>query len=193
MEAGPAAGGGPLHEACWSAQQSDRPSFSTIVRLLSSSTTEIDWLEPAADAAPVSYEEWLRALGMLDKRAALGELLEEGAELRELAQMDADDFRDDVLEDPDLALDDEMKAKFQHAVSALALAGSTYTGGSSASAAAEAVASCELFERLVQKVQPELELRAAAPTGAASSPRRRRAPSSASSSSRTPTAARRSA
>ena len=67
---------------------------------------------------------------MLDKRAALGDLLEEGAELRELAQMDADDFRDDILEDPDLALDDEMKAKFQHAVSELTLAG--HAGGSPA-------------------------------------------------------------
>ena len=78
-----------------------------------------------------------------------GDLLEEGAELQELAQMDADDFRDDVLEDPDLALDDEMKAKFQHAVSELTLAG--HAGGSSASAAAaaEVVASRELFGRMV--------------------------------------------
>jgi hypothetical protein len=56
---------------------------------------------------------------MLDKKAALAELLQDGAELVELEQMDEDDLRDDILEDGDLALDAEGKAKFQAAVVAL--------------------------------------------------------------------------
>ena len=76
---------------------------------------------PAAEPEPVeiTYEDWLGQLGMLDKKDALAELLQDGAELVELEQMDEDDLRDDILEDGDLALDAEGKAKFQAAVVAL--------------------------------------------------------------------------
>eukprot|EP01052_Picozoa_sp_SAG31_P026609 SAG31_NODE_2425_length_5723_cov_3.235775_2_plen_96_part_00 len=80
---------------------------------------------PAAEPEPVemTYEDWLGQLGMLDKKDALAELLQEGAELVELEQMDEDDLRDDILEDGDLALDAEGKAKFQDAVAALSEGG----------------------------------------------------------------------
>jgi hypothetical protein len=113
-----------LCSACWQKEVTIRPTFPQIKEVLQR-MKDMDgdgWsYVPAAEPEPteITYEDWLGQLGMLDKKDALAELLQDGAELVELEQMDEDDLRDDILEDGDLALDAEGKANFQDAVAAL--------------------------------------------------------------------------
>jgi hypothetical protein len=78
--------------------------------------------EPEPELEPQTFDDWLQALGLADKKDALGELLAPGKELMELEQMDADDLETDILMDPDLALTGEEKAEARKAIKELSSA-----------------------------------------------------------------------
>ena len=114
-----------LMQACWVRNTKQRPVASDVQQLLRTVREKSEQylhdivVVSTPESTELSYDEFLTRLGMTDKKDALAELLEEGKELVELAQMDEDDFNDDILEDRDLALDDEGKAQFKTAVLAL--------------------------------------------------------------------------
>eukprot|EP01046_Picozoa_sp_COSAG06_P002055 COSAG06_NODE_69_length_26016_cov_6.603272_21_plen_2919_part_00 len=66
----------------------------------------------------LTYDEFLVSLDMTDKKTTLQEILAPGKEMVELDQMDVDDLEEDIIEDIDLALDDESKERFRKAVEA---------------------------------------------------------------------------
>ena len=103
--------------------QADRPVFADTVRVMSSS---IDLLESEPEPETLTYDGWVAALGLHDKLDILaGCGLDEGLELKQLAQMDASDLHDDILEDEDLGLDDETKDRFRAVVEVLSAAADT--------------------------------------------------------------------
>ena len=110
-----------LIEACWAAAQADRPSFSAVRRVMESCAAQLLAARPEPEPE-VSYDQFLKQLGMEDKREALAELLEEGSELQELKQMTPDELREDVLDDGDLQLDADGKARLLEAVQNLSAA-----------------------------------------------------------------------
>eukprot|EP01046_Picozoa_sp_COSAG06_P030513 COSAG06_NODE_2902_length_6117_cov_3.107843_2_plen_476_part_00 len=69
---------------------------------------------------PDPYAAFLSQLGLQERQADLAEYLSiPGNELTELMQMDEEDLDSDILDDHDLGLDDETKAKFRAAVAEL--------------------------------------------------------------------------
>ena len=114
-----------LMQACWVRDTKQRPVASDVLQLLRTIREKSEQylhdivIVATPESTELSYDDFLTRLGMTNKKDALAELLQEGKELVELAQMDEDDFSDDILEDPDLALDDEGKAEFKKAVLAL--------------------------------------------------------------------------
>ena len=80
----------------------------------------------AASSEALSYDEFLAGLDLQDKKDELADCgLDEGLELLQLAEMDNDDLESDFLDDEDLRLTDETKAKFRVAVAALGSAEDT--------------------------------------------------------------------
>ena len=76
--------------------------------------------EQSATTMIADYDGFLESLQLVDKRDALADCgLDDGLELVQLQQMDTSDLQDDILEDPDLALAEEIKASFLAAVTAL--------------------------------------------------------------------------
>jgi hypothetical protein len=59
-----------LIEGCWAGKQADRLRFSEIEALLSNEKQSIDWLEMPQAA---SYDEWLTALELQDRKSSLAE------------------------------------------------------------------------------------------------------------------------
>jgi hypothetical protein len=69
---------------------------------------------------PDHYDAFLSKLGLQERKVDLAEYLSKpGNELIELMQMDPEDLDGDILDDDDLGLDDETKAKFRAAVAEL--------------------------------------------------------------------------
>ena len=131
-------------EACWAGEQTQRPEFVDIVRLLSSD--EIDWLELAegsqSEAEPEaepSYDDWLRELGLAEKKDGLADCgLDEGLELKQLSEYDSEELDEDILSDPDLDLDEETKDRFREAVLLLSAAVGAEPGAESAESDSQA-------------------------------------------------------
>jgi serine/threonine protein kinase len=118
-----------LMRACWVRAIMKRPTAASVlevVRAIRKDSALHLVAEPPEATQPatevVSYDDFLSQLGMQDKKADLAEYLSNpGAELVELKQMDEEDLREDILEDEELGLDEETKARFQAAVKALQL------------------------------------------------------------------------
>ena len=82
-------------------------------------TVKTKWLEAPKFHMQMSYDEFLEKLSLSDRKDALAEYLSHPNELTELAQMDDDDFKEDILTDADLGFDEGIKADFQAAVDEL--------------------------------------------------------------------------
>eukprot|EP01046_Picozoa_sp_COSAG06_P001620 COSAG06_NODE_54_length_27948_cov_234.398671_21_plen_488_part_00 len=81
---------------------------------------------------PDPYDAFLSQLGIHERKADLSEYLSKpGNELLELLQMDEDELHSDILDDDDLDLDDETKAKFRVAVAELRQSASAAEDGGS--------------------------------------------------------------
>ena len=91
----------------------------TAVRTTPSPTPTSSPVRPAQDWKKLDYDGFLEALSLTDKKEALAYYLDDGKELRDLTQMDDDDFNDDILNDDDLGIDEETKVRFREAVQAL--------------------------------------------------------------------------
>ena len=107
-----------LMEACWKAMPVNRVSFQEIAPALTALCAAHDKLVDNVPE-PQTYDDWLAALGLADKKEALAEYFEDGAELRDLKQMDEGDLNDDILGDDDLGLDEDAKEAFKAAVGRL--------------------------------------------------------------------------
>ena len=77
------------------------------------------WLEVPPPRQELTYDGLLSEVGIADKKEELGEYLSNGSELVELSQMDEEDLSDDILDDPDLGLAAEVKARFRAQVAEL--------------------------------------------------------------------------
>eukprot|EP01044_Picomonas_judraskeda_P007266 COSAG03_NODE_772_length_5921_cov_517.392477_1_plen_654_part_00 len=128
-----------LMQACWVAEMGKRPTAALVadaLRLAKSyvrseqTEQEIAALKaevgtpagaPSADTrngeAAITYDDFLAMVGVQDKKAELTEYLTEGAELKELKQMDTADLDKDILDD--LGLDEETKTQFHEKLQAL--------------------------------------------------------------------------
>ena len=77
------------------------------------------WLEAPPPRQELTYDGILSEAGIADMKEQLGEYLSDGSELVELAQMDEEDLNDDILDDLDLGLAAEVKARFRAKVAQL--------------------------------------------------------------------------
>jgi hypothetical protein len=64
----------------------------------------------------LTYDEFLKRMGLLDRKDALAGLLTEGRELVQLTDMDEEELEDTIIDDFEVDLDEDEKEKFREAV-----------------------------------------------------------------------------
>ena len=105
---------------CWEDKQQDRPSSELMQKQyaeVDEETVKTKWLEAPKFHMQMAYDEFLEKLSLTDRKDDLADYLADPNELTELAQMDAADLEEDILND--LGFDEETKKQFQAAVAEL--------------------------------------------------------------------------
>eukprot|EP01046_Picozoa_sp_COSAG06_P006072 COSAG06_NODE_281_length_18447_cov_14.060116_3_plen_1764_part_00 len=102
-----------LMQCCWVPGMAQRPTASAveqIAHVIANFDGALDAPASAASREQLDYDRFLALLGLQEHKGVLADYIEAGKEIVELAQMDADDLNDDVVDDLQDALATEEKA-----------------------------------------------------------------------------------